>query len=410
MLIIKNASQVLTLEGELRTGETMKDLSIIENGAVAIEGETIVDMGPTASIDGDGEVIDATGKVVMPGFVDPHTHLIFEGTREDEFLMKIEGKSYMEIMESGGGIHYTVRYTQKASKERLQENALRALDRMLSCGTTTIEAKSGYGLDMDTEIKSLQSIAQIHHPVERLPTYLAHAKPPGFEGDYTEYIIETMLPRVAPLSIFVDVFCEEGVFSPEETRRIVKAARDYDLIPRLHVDEFSSGGAELAVELGCISADHLEHTGEEGMRLLAQSDVIAILLPGTPFVLNSAYPNARKMIDEGIPVALATDYNPNCLTESMQMIISLACMKLKMTQAEAICASTINAAYSLDKSDRGSIEVGKQADILIMDIPSYKHLGYHFGVNLVDTVIKKGIQVITPSIPDYRSEEKSIWK
>ncbi|MBU7032788.1 MAG: imidazolonepropionase [Theionarchaea archaeon] len=410
MLIIKNASQVLTLEGELRTGKTMKDLSIIENGAVAIEGETIVDMGPTASIDGDGEVIDATGKVVMPGFVDPHTHLIFEGTREDEFLMKIEGKSYMEIMKSGGGIHYTVRRTQKASKERLQEFALRALDRMLSCGTTTIEAKSGYGLDVDTEVKSLQSIAQIHHPVERLPTYLAHAKPPGFEGDYTEYVIETVLPRVAPLSIFVDVFCEEGVFSTEETRRIVRAARDYDLIPRLHVDEFSSGGAELAVELDCISADHLEQTSEEGMHLLAQSDVIAILLPGTPFVLNSAYPDARKMIDEGIPVALATDYNPNCLTESMQMIISLACMKLKMTQAEAICASTINAAYSLDKSDRGSIEVGKQADILIMDIPSYKHLGYHFGVNLVDTVIKKGIQVITPSIPEYRSEEKSIWK
>lgn len=400
MLVIKNASQVLTIQGGLRTGGAMKDLSIIENGAVVVEGDTIADVGPTSQIDGDGAVIDATGKVVMPGFVDPHTHLIFEGTREDEFLMKIEGKSYMEIMESGGGIHYTVKKTQKASKEMLQAHAVKTLDRMLSCGTTTIEAKSGYGLDVDTEVKSLESIAEIHHPVERLPTYLAHAKPPAFQGDYTDYIIETILPAIAPLSTFVDVFCEEGVFSFEETRKIVGAARDYGLIPRLHVDEFSSGGAELAVELGCISADHLEHTGQEGMRMLAESDVIAILLPGTPFVLNSDYPRARQMIDEGIPVALATDFNPNCLTESMQMIISLACMKMKMTQAEAICASTINAAHSLNKGDIGSIEVGKQADIIIIDIPSYKHLGYHFGVNLVDTVIKKGVPVITHSIPE----------
>jgi imidazolonepropionase len=258
-------------------------------------------------------------------------------------------------------------------------------------GTTTIEAKSGYGLDVDTEVKSLECIREIHHPVERIPTYLAHAKPPHFQEDYVQYVREEVLPRVAPLSTFIDVFCEEGVFSLQETTQIVEAARTHGLMPRLHVDEFSSGGAELAVALGCVSADHLEHTSMEGMQALAASDVIAILLPGTPFVLDSSYPQARQMIDMGIPLALATDFNPNCLTESMQMIISLACMKMKMTQAEAICASTINAAHSLHRKDIGSIEVGKQADIIILDIPNYNHLGYHFGVNLVDTVIKKGI-------------------
>jgi imidazolonepropionase len=391
MLIIENASQILTLEGGLRRGEAMKDLSIIERGSVAIEGDTIVAVGPTSQLGEEGEVLDATGKVVMPGFIDPHTHLIFQGTREDEFLMKIEGKSYMEIMQSGGGIHYTVQKTQQASKEMLKATAKRTLDRMLSYGTTTIEAKSGYGLVVDSEVKSLECIREIDHPVERIPTYLVHARPPHFSGDYVQHVKEAILPRVAPLSTFIDVFCEEGVFSLQETAQIVEAAQDFDLLPRLHVDEFSSGGAELAAQLGCISADHLEHTSRKGMEELAASGVIGILLPGTPFVLNSAYPPAREMMDMEIPLALATDFNPNCLTESMQMIISLACMKLKMTQAEAICASTINAAHSLHREDIGSIEVGKQADIIMLDVPNYKHLGYHFGVNLVDTVIKKGI-------------------
>ena len=368
----------------------MKDLKIIEDGALAIEGEKIVEVGRTGDVKGTKPIIDAEGKVVMPGFVDPHTHLIFDGTREEEFLMKIEGRSYMEIMEAGGGIYYTVERTKKASKEQLKRNAVKTLDRMLSFGTTTIEAKSGYGLDLETEIKSLESIVEIQHPVERIPTYLVHAAPRGFEGDYTDYVIKDILPRAALLAKFVDVFCEKGVFSFEETRKIVEEARKYNLVPRLHVDEFSSGGAELAASLNCISADHLENTTEKGIRSLAESQTIGILLPGTPFVLNSEYPQARNMIDAGVPLALATDFNPNCLTESMQFIISLACMKLRMTQAEAISASTVNAAHALGRHDIGSLEVGNQADIIILDIPNYKHLGYHFGVNLVETIIKKG--------------------
>lgn len=385
---------MLTLKGGLRTKEKMRDLKIIKDGAVALEGEKIVAVGRTDEIDNKGETIDAEGKVVMPGFVDPHTHLIFDGTREEEFQMKIEGKSYMEIMEAGGGIYYTVEKTRQASKETLKENAVKTLDRMAKFGTTTIEAKSGYGLDAETEVKSLECIAEIEHPVEHVPTYLAHAVPKKFRGDYVQYIIEEILPRTAPLAEFVDVFCEKGIFSFDETRRIIEEARKYSLIPRLHADEFSSGGAELAAELNCISADHLEHTTEEGIERLAQSKVVGILLPGTPFVLNSEYPRARKMIEAGVPVALATDFNPNCMTESMQIIISLACIKMRMTLAEAISASTINAAYSISRTNIGSIEVGKQADIIILDIPNHKHLGYHFGVNLVETVIKKGKPLI----------------
>ncbi len=389
-MIIQNASQLLTLKGGLRTKERMRELQIIEEGAVVTRGEKITAVGRTADVEGGGEVIECEGKVVMPGFVDPHTHLIFDGTREEEFQMKIEGKSYMEIMEAGGGIYYTVGKTRKASKEKLMKNAVKTLDNMLECGTTTVEAKSGYGLDVENEVKSLECIAEVEHAVERVPTYLVHAVPKEIEGPYIQYVVKEVLPKVAPLAEFVDVFCERGVFSFEETKEIVEEARKYGLKPRLHVDEFSSGGAELAAALNCVSADHLEKTTESGIEKLAQSQTVGVLLPGTPFVLSYEYPQARKMIEKGVPVALATDFNPNCLTESMQFVISLACMKMKMTQAEAISAATVNAAYSLGRTDIGSLEVGKQADIIILDIPNYKHLGYHFGVNLVEMVMKKG--------------------
>jgi imidazolonepropionase len=387
-MIITHAAELLTLQGGVRTKDAMRNVHMIKDGAVAIEGEKIVAVGKTDDINGSGEVIDATGKVVMPGFVDPHTHLIFDGTREEEFQMKIEGKSYMEIMKAGGGIYYTVEKTRKASKKKLKENAVKTLDNMLQYGTTTVEAKSGYGLDAKTEIKSLECIAEIDHPVERVPTYLVHAVPKGCT-DYVGYV-KKILPAVVPWAAFVDVFCEEDVFTLEETRTIVEKAREYGLTPRLHVDEFSSGGAELAADLHCVSADHLENTTEEGIQKLAQSHTVGILLPSTPFVLNTRYPNARAMIKAGVPIALATDFNPNCLCESMQFIISLACIKLRMTPAEAITATTVNAAHSLQRPDIGSLEVGNQADIIILDIPNHKHVGYHFGVNVVETVIKKG--------------------
>ncbi|MBU7014710.1 MAG: imidazolonepropionase [Theionarchaea archaeon] len=390
MLVIKNASELLTLRGGPRRKERMRDLSIIQKGAVAVEGETIAAVGKSSRIDCAGEVIDAEGKVVMPGFVDPHTHLIFDGTREEEFQMKIEGKPYMEIMKAGGGIYYTVDKTRKATKEELKKRAVKTLTRMLQYGTTTIEAKSGYGLDLETEVKSLECIGEIEHCVERIPTYLVHAVPKGYSGDYTQYVIENILPHAAPLAEFVDVFCEEGVFSFAQTREIVEAARHHGLRPRLHVDEFSSGGAELAADLKCLSADHLENTTEAGIQTLAESQTAAILLPGTPFVLNGKYPDARRMIEAGALVGLATDFNPNCMTESMQFMISLACIKMRMTPAEAIAAATVNAAYSVGREDIGSLEVGTQADIIVLDIPNYKHMGYHFGINLVDMVVKKG--------------------
>ncbi|MGD2251077.1 MAG: imidazolonepropionase [Candidatus Methanofastidiosia archaeon] len=393
-MIITHAAELITLEGGVRTKEDMRDLRIIQDGAVAIDNGVITGVGKTGSVTRAGDVINAEGKVVMPGFVDPHTHLIFDGTREDEFQMKIEGKSYMEIMEAGGGIYYTVEKTKKASKDTLKKNAVKTLDRMLQYGTTTIEAKSGYGLDMETELKSLQCISEIDHCVDMIPTYLVHARPKGFKGDYIAYVKQG-LPDMAVLAEFIDVFCEEGVFSKEETKDMVTEARTHGLIPRLHVDEFSSGGAELAAELNCVSADHLENTSEQGIKMLAESKTVGILLPGTPYVLNSKYADARKMIDGGVPVALATDFNPNCMTESMQVIISLACTKMRMTPAEAITASTVNAAHSLCRDDIGSIEPGKKADIIILDIPNHKHVGYHFGVNLVETVIKNGEIVYT---------------
>lgn len=393
-MIITHAAELLTLEGGLRTKEHMRNLQIIKDGAVAIKNGIITAVGKTAHITGTGDKINAEGKVVMPGFVDPHTHLIFDGTREDEFQMKIEGKSYMEIMEAGGGIYYTVEKTKKASKEKLKKNAIKTLNTMLAHGTTTIEAKSGYGLNMETEKKSLACISEIDHPVERIPTYLVHARPRGFKGDYIAYV-KHGLPTMALHAEFIDVFCEEGVFSKPETEDIVTEAQKHGLIPRLHVDEFSSGGAELAAQLKCVSADHLENTSEKGIKMLAESKIVGILLPGTPYVLNSKYADARKMIEAGVPVALATDFNPNCMTESMQFIISLACTKMRMTPAEAITASTVNAAHSVCRDDIGSLEPGKKADIVILDIPNHKHVGYHFGVNLVETVIKNGEIVYT---------------
>ncbi len=394
MLLVKNASQLITLRGGIRRDEY--DLGIIDDGAVLIDGDKIVEVGTTRELRGSAEAeIDATGRVVMPGFVDPHTHLIFSGTRENELYIKLQGKTYLEILKMGGGILKTVRMTRAASKEELKEEAKRRLDYMLANGTTTAEAKSGYGLDYENERKILEVINEIDHPVELVPTFLgAHAVPPEFEssGEYIEFMKE-VIPKISHLARFIDVFCEKGVFNCEESKEYLETGKRYGLIPKIHADEIEDiGCSRIAVEIGAISADHLVKTSDENIEEMAKGNTIAVFLPATPYMLLSReYARAREFISLGIPVALATDLNPNAYTESMQMVISLAITQMRMLPEEAIAASTINAAAAIGMQNRvGSIERGKQADIIILDAKNYQQIGYHFGVNLVEKVIKKG--------------------
>ena len=397
-VLIKNANEIVTLKGPNgpRKKKEMNELSIIENGSVAIDNGTIVDVGKNLSYSAD-KIINAKGKTVLPGFVDPHTHVVFAGSREFELDMKLKGLSYMDILKSGGGIFYTVEKTRKATKEQLVQQATKRLDKMLSYGTTTCEAKSGYGLDTETELKILEVNKKLNesHPIDIVSTFLgAHAIPKEKSADeYTNEIINEMIPKIGHLSKFCDVFCEEGVFTVDQTKRILEAGKNHGLIPKIHADEIvDTGGAALAAEIGAISADHLLMSSENGLRKMAKKGVIGVLLPGTPFsLMQESYAPARKMIDIGVAVALATDLNPNCWVENMQFMIQLACLKMKMTPAEAITAATFNAACAIDLNDKiGSVEKGKKADILILDCPNYKFIPYHFGVNLVNYVIKDG--------------------
>lgn len=404
-LIVKNAAELLTLRGnneKPRTGEGMQELGIVQNGAVAVSRGEIVGVGETKEIlekfESDN-VIDASSKVVMPGFVDPHTHLIFAGSRENEFEMKLQGATYLEILEKGGGILSTVNKTREASKEELIQAAVKRLDRMLAYGTTTVEAKSGYGLTVEDEVKCLEVMRELKHDIELVPTFMgAHAIPPEFTGrtdDYVGLVVDEMLSKVAEaqLAEYCDIFCEKGIFSVEQSRKILEKAKELGLGLRVHADEIVQlGGTELAAELGAVSAEHLAKSSDTGVKAMAEKGVIAVLLPGTPFVLmEKEHQAARKMIEEGVPVALATDLNPNCYTESMQIVLTLACLQMRMMPAEVIVASTINAAHVVGRADRiGSLEVGKQADLIVLDAPDYQYVPYHFGVNLVETVIKKG--------------------
>jgi imidazolonepropionase len=410
-LVIKNAAQLLTLRSDQtgpRSGKHLEDLGIIEDGAVAISGDKIAAVGKTQDIldeikiTGETKVIGAKGKVVLPGFVDCHTHPVFAGTREDEFEMRIKGKTYQDIAAAGGGIKSSVKNLRSKSKEELIQLALPRLDRMLSYGTTTIEAKSGYGLSLEDEIKMLEVIEELNriHPIDLIPTFLgAHEVPEEYKNNrkgYIKLITERMIPEVAKrkLAVFCDIFCEKGVFDIEESREILKAAKDHGFGLKVHADQLSAlGGSKLAAELGAISADHLEFIDDEGIERMKEAGVIGVLLPGACFGLGmKEYPPARKMIERRLPVALATDFNPgSSMTESMPMILSLACLMMRMTPAEATVASTVNSAYAVDKgNDIGSIEVGKKADMVIWDVQNYKEIPYHFGVNLVDRVIKDG--------------------
>ncbi len=413
-LAIIHANQLVTMDSKFgvpRIGEKMGELAIILDGAVAVKDDKIIFVGTTKDLMSKYAYnqinikIDATNKLVTPGFIDPHTHIIFDGSRENELSMKLAGKTYLEILEAGGGILKTVRETRKASLEKLVENGKKILDRMMNYGTTTVETKSGYGLSLDSEIKSLKAanILNKEHPLDVVSTFLgAHAIPPEYKGrtdDYVDLIISEIIPKIASegLAEFCDVFCEEGIFSIEQTQKIIIAAKRYGLKPQIHIDEIvDTNGALLAAKLNAVQAAHLLKSNNNGLEAMRKAGVIATLLPGTPFCLMlKDYAPARKMIEFGIPVALATDLNPNCWTESMQMIIVLACYNMKLSPAEALSAATINAACALQRQDQvGSIEVGKKADLVMFNAPNYQFLAYQFGINLVSTVIKNGKIVV----------------
>lgn len=405
-ILIRNAEQLITLAGKgARSGARMCDLGIIENGALLIDGETIVAVGETEEIERLSpsrtiETIDAHGMVVMPGFVDPHTHLVYVGSREDEFELRLKGIDYAEISRRGGGIMSTVRATREAPEEKLLVAGLDRLNRLLTYGTTTVEVKSGYGLDEPSELKQLRVIQKLNdsHAIDLVSTFLgAHAIPEGIsKNEYKDLIIKRMLPEISKLGLaeFCDVFCEKGFFDYEESKEILTEAKKLGFKLKIHADELSpSGGSELAGELGAVSADHLVHPSEKGLHSMLEGRVIAVLLPGTVFMLGlKERPPARKFIEHGIPVALATDHNPGtCTMESMQTIVGLATLLFQMSPAEALVASTINAAYAIGRGDRiGSLEAGKLADILIFDAPNYKYLVYYFTTNCLKYVLKRG--------------------
>jgi len=406
-LLIVNADELITLAGsndKPRTRERMQEIGIVRNGGLAIKDGTIVSVGKTPDITRDfkaEDVANANGKIVMPGFVDPHTHLVFAGSREEEFQLRIEGVSYVEILRAGGDIMRTVRETRRASIEKLVDYGTETLDSMLEHGTTTVEAKSGYGLATKDEMKMLEAMQRLNqlHSVDLVPTFLgANAIPPEFVDnpeDYVKLVTEEMIPKVTEkrLAEFCDVSCEKGAFSLEQTRRILTAGKNQGLKPRLHADEMSQlGGAELAAGIGATSADHLLFASDEGMKAMAEKGVVATLLPAAAFsLMRGRYADARTMINLGVPVALGTDFNPNCWVENQQCVIALACHMMKLTPSEAITATTINAAHAISRAKEiGSLEVGKKADVTVLDVPNHKFLGYRFGVNLVDKVVKNG--------------------
>jgi imidazolonepropionase len=407
MLVVRHAAQLVgvTRSGERsRRGAALRDPGVVADGAVMIVGERIAWLGPTADLPPlppEATVLDATGKVVLPGFVDSHTHLLFAGSREDEFEQRLQGLSYQEIAARGGGINATVRRVREAGRHDLKLLARSRLDRTLEFGVTTVEVKSGYGLTTADEIKCLEVIAELNAegPLELVPTFLgAHAVPPEYRSDragYLRLLMDTMLPEVARsgLAEFCDVFCETGVFDLDESRRILSKARDLGLKLKLHADELTPlGGAELAARLGATSADHLLCVTDAGIDALAAAGTVATLLPGTAFFLGLPYAPARRLIERGVPIALASDCNPGtCPTENLPLVGAMACTQMGMLPGEALNALTLNAAAALGRADRlGSLEVGKQADLVLLSVADYRHLFYHFGVNHVWRVLKRG--------------------
>jgi imidazolonepropionase len=431
-LLIHSAAQLVTCASPYgpKRGEAMGDVSLLADGAIAIADGQIVAVGPTADLRADfsaDETIDASGKVVCPGFVDPHTHVVYAGDRVNEFELRLRGASYMEIMQAGGGIVSTMRATRAATVEQLVAESHPRLEAMLALGTTTVEIKTGYGLDTASELKMLQAIALLasSHPLDLVPTFLgAHAVPPEYKGhpdEYVDLVIEEMLPAVVAwyhathhqrhasdtehlsrithhVSLFCDVFCEANVFDREQSRRVLEAGLKLGLPAKIHADEFVNlGGVSLAVELGATSVDHLDVTPPVEVELLAQSNTLGVALPAVNFNLGSShFANARSMIDAGVALALATDINPGSAPcPSMPLVMAIACRYQRLLPAEALNAGTINAAYALGLGHKlGSLEVGKQGDVLIVNAPDYRHLAYQFGDNLVERVVKRGWVVL----------------
>jgi imidazolonepropionase len=414
-LIIKNASALVTCSGFMaKKGREMSELGIIADGAVVIEQGRISRVGTTTNIMADlkasskdlsqFETIDASGKAVLPGFVDSHTHLVFGGYRAEEYAWRLMGDSYMDILQRGGGILSTVRATRSASREELTEAGLKRLDSMLSFGVTTVEGKSGYGLDRETEIKQLEVMADLNrlHPLDVVPTFMgAHAVLPEYKGredDYIDFLLKEVVPEVASrrLAEFCDIFCEKNVFSVEQSRRLLTNAVESGLKSKLHADEIVRlGGAELAAEIGAVSADHLLHASDEGLHAMAEAGVVATLLPATAFSLREPYARGRKMIDAGGAVALATDFNPgSCFSESIPLVAALAALYVNLSPEEIVTALTLNGAAALARAQVvGSLDPGKQGDVIILENPSYRFIPYHLGVSTVEKVIKRGTLV-----------------
>ncbi|MGD9173603.1 MAG: imidazolonepropionase [Desulfobacterales bacterium] len=411
-LIIKNAAELVTCSGfAAKKGAEMADLKIIKNGAVLIINGIIEAVGQSMDIEkqlkkgdvdqSEFDTIDARGKAVLPGFVDSHTHLVFGGYRAEEFSWRLRGDSYMQIMQRGGGIVNTVEATRQASAEELLRAGIKRLNSMLSFGVTTVEGKSGYGLNCETEIKQLDVMARLDqiHYLDVVPTFLgAHAVPPDYKGKqdaFIDFLISDVLSRVTEqqLAEFCDVFCEKDVFSIDQSRRLLTRAKDLGLKLKLHADEIVQlGGAELAAELGAVSADHLLQASDRGIKDMAAAGVVATLLPATAFSLKEPYADTRKMIDAGCAVALATDFNPgSSFTESIPLVFALATLYMNISTEEAVSALTINGAAALDRADQiGSIDTGKKGDVIVLEFPSYTYIPYHLAVSTVEKVIKQG--------------------
>ena len=399
-----------------RVKEEMNKINIIENAYIAVKNGKILAIGVGDEFgnlcEDDTKIHDAEGLLVTPGLIDSHTHLIHGGSRENEFSMKLNGVPYIEILNNGGGILSTVKATKEASEEELYKKAKKSLDRMLEFGVTTVEEKSGYGLELNTEIKQLE-VARVldkNHPVDLVHTFLgAHAVPEEYKENHKAYIdilVDVMMPKIKDMGLaeFCDVFCEEGVFTIEESEYILQKAKEMGYKLKIHADEIESlGGAELAAKLGCVSADHLMAASDEGIKMMAENNVVANILPATSFNLNKNYADCRKMIDMGAIVSLSSDYNPgSCPSENLQLVMQLGCLHLKMTPNEVLTAVTINAAYAIDRADKiGSIEVGKNADFVVFDARNVEYLMYHFGINHTKKVYKNGNLVVDNKVVVY---------